>query len=194
MIYSKYSDEDPEFPFSYYSSLFKNNSLAFGWANRFSYHSGNFIYSANYMYLHKGGEKPINTNGFAGDIAYESNSLNSNLEVSYVGNPEEQIRLLLMNRNDKVSATAVRLSGSYQFEVGGDVIKIIEPVLQLGYFAPDIKDSDVHTVQTIIGVNLFFHKDVRLKIDGNGLFAKNKFQSKYSSDDSRLFIELQVNF
>ena len=193
-VYSKYSDKDPDFPISYYSSLFKNNSLAFGWANRFSYHCGNFIYSANYMYLHKGGEEPINVNGFAADAGYESNSLNANIELSYVGNPEEQVRYLLMNDEKKVNATAVRVAGSFVFDIGGDVIKFIEPVLLLGYFAPDINDSDIHTVQTIIGVNLFFHKDVRLKINGNGLFAKNKFQSKYSSDDSRLFLELQVNF
>jgi hypothetical protein len=91
MAYYKYKEKREDFPYSYYLSFFKDNSLNSGFAARFSYHVNNLRYSVNYLFQHKGGEERINTYGLGTDLVYDNKSIYSSVEINIVQDPVESI-------------------------------------------------------------------------------------------------------
>ncbi len=194
MAYYNYKKKDPEFPFSYFLSVMKDNSQNNGIAGRFSYHNNDFIYSANYMYLNKGGEVPFNSHAFSADAGIETDDYSLNLELLYVQDPIEGIRRKQIGVDDKIFSSGVKINSSIAFKIGGEVIKKIEPSLLLGFFAPNSKEMKYHTLEAMGGVNVYFDKDARLRLFGDGLFTKNIYNNDYTTIGSRFILEMQVFF
>lgn len=194
MGYYKYNKKKREdFPYSYYVSLFKDNSLNSGLVSRFSYHNNNFRYSVNYLFQHKGGEQWIDTYGFGADIQYENGKFFSSLEANLVQDPVESVIRRIAYSGEKVFAGGVNLTTALAFDAGS-IIKSIEPVILLGFYSPDTGSPEYHTIQTITGVNLYLHKDVRVRLNGDVIFKKNRYNNKYSTIGSKFIIEFQARF
>jgi hypothetical protein len=194
MLYSKYKDEYEYFPFSYYFSLFKNNSLTSGLYARLSYHNNDFIYSVNYSFQSIGRDYPIKANAFSGDITFNPENTKISLEAFYVKNTEAVLENVVLNGDENIFAAGVKLLAANTFDIDGKIVKGLEPVFLFGYFSPDIDESEFHTLQFVPGLNLYFHDDVRLRLNYNKLLSKNRFNKKYSSINSLGIVVLQVRF
>ena len=194
MAYYNYSKKRSEFPYSYALSVFKDNSLNFGVGTRFGYHSGDFVFSANYLYQSRGGEEPINGSGFGADVTFDIKDFFSSFEIMYLQDIDEGVRRRLQSREEKVFAFGVKLEGTYEFDLDAEVIKSIEPLILVNYFQPDSKLTEEHLIQSIVGVNVYFHKKVRARLDADIRLSKDEYNKDYSTDDSRFYIELQVRF
>jgi hypothetical protein len=192
--YYNYSKKEKDFPYSYYLSLFKDNSLNNGIAARFSFHTSGIAYSVNYLFQQRGGEVKFTSHGFTSDISYESKNLSGSIEAFYIQDPVEGIRRKLANLDEIVFAGGAKITGVVSFDVDGEVIKVIEPMILAGFYVPELKETKAHTIETLIGANLYFHKDVRLRLNADGLFTKNQFNSKYTTIGSRFVLEIQVRF
>lgn len=194
IVYGKYKDEYKTFPFSYYISLFKNNSLRSGVYTRLSYHQNNFIYSLNYAFHSIGGDYPFKANAFAGDVTFNPKDTRVSLELFYVKNTEAVFERIVLNGDENIFAAGAKFLAAKIFDVDGKVIKGIEPVFLFGYFVPDYDAKDFHTLQFVPGLNVYFHDDVRLRLNYSALMTKNRFNTEYSSLNSLGIIELQVRF
>ncbi len=194
MAYYKYSKKRPDFPYSYYLSLFHNNSLYNGIVARFEYHKGDITYSANYLMQRKGGDFPIVTQGMGVDFEYANGDFSSVLACFYTQDPNEGILRKLKGEDYKVYSMGAKLLGAYKFNIDGKVVKDIEPVVLASYFLPDNEISDNHAIQALVGVNFYFHKLVKLRLNGDLRLTKNQFNSDYSTKESRAIVELQMSF
>ena len=194
MAYYNYSKKRPDFPYTYALSVFKDNSLNFGVGTRFGYHTGDFGFSANYLYQSRGGEEPISGSGVGADVTWDIKDFFSSFEIVYVQDIDEGVRRRLQNQDEKVYSFGVKLEGAYEFDIDAKVIKGIEPLLLVNYFQPDSKLTDEHIIQSIVGVNVYFHKKVRARLDADIRLSKDEFNEDYSTDDSRVYLELQVRF
>ena len=87
MVYGEYDEDDKdELPYSYYASVYKNNSLAFGTTTRLTHHIGNFGISGNHGFISIVGEYPITSHAFAADLSYNKKKFNTSIEFFYGGN------------------------------------------------------------------------------------------------------------
>ena len=192
MAYYNYSKKRSEYPYTYCASFFKDNSFNSGMVLRGGYHLDNLAAYINYAYLNKGGEYPITSHGFCANLDYENDDFKAALALLYVRNPYESLRRQQIGQDDMVYSSGANLSASYMFHTDAEIIKKIEPVILLGYFSPDQKESKYNTLEMIIGSNFYFHKDVRLRLNGDLLLTKNMFMDSYSSVGSKFTLELQV--
>jgi len=194
MAYYNYNKKRSEFPFSYAVSFFKDNSLNSGIVTRGVYHFDDYALALNYMYLHKGNETPLNASGFCTNLDFEHEGLKYGIALFYVRDPNESLRRQAMLQNDHVYSTGMNISSSFNFNTGGDVIKSIEPLLVLGVFAPDSKATKYNTIEALPGINFYFQKKVRFRINGDLLLTKNLYNSSYTTVGSQIVTELQVCF
>jgi hypothetical protein len=195
-IMAYYNTKDVEkFPHSYYLYIYKNNNVQNGIVARYVHHFSSMQAGINYFLLNTGGDYPISTSGFASNFLYKVKDFLVETEVMLMQDPVESIRrkLQFIKDND-VWAWGARLLSVYEFDTGGAVIEEIEPLLLLSYFQPDAKAGEQHTIQTLVGVNFYFDKDVRLRLNGDVLLTKNEFSDDYNTHDSRFTLEVQVRF
>ncbi|MFH0736436.1 MAG: hypothetical protein V1773_18755 [bacterium] len=194
MAYYKYSKKRQNVPYSYYASFFHTNSLYNGLAARFEYHAGDITYAANYLIEKKGGDYPITAFGAGLDFELNKNNFTSVIELFYVQDPNEGILRKLRNEDEKVYSVGAKFLAAYQFDLDGEVVKKIEPVFLTGYFLPDKEINSNHVIQTLLGVNIYFHKMVKLRVNADLRLKKNQFNSDYSSKESRAIVEFQMSF
>ena len=195
MGYYEYSKKHPEFPFSYYLSLFKNNSLFSGVVGRVQYHfDDDYSIDCDYLFQNKGGEQPINTQGFGAGFTIEKKSFDTNMEFFYVQDPFEGVRRQLIGEDDRVYSSGVKWFGAYTFDVGAELCKSIEPLLLIGYYRPDWDIPDNHVIQTVAGVNVYIHKKIRLRLNADLRMTKNQYNDGYDTKESRGIFEIQARF
>jgi hypothetical protein len=195
MGYYKYSKKRPELPISYYISLFRNNSLFAGIVSRFVYHfNDDLSLGGNYLFQQKGGEDKILTHGFGIDFAVDKKRYNTIFEIFYVQDPIEGVIRKLQGKDEVVFSTGAALTTAYNFKIDAEIIKGLEPLIMLSYFVPDIDATENHVVQSLLGLNIYCHKDVRFRINGDLRLTKNQYNDDYSTKESRGILEFQVRF
>lgn len=195
MAYYNYKEKNPEFPFSYYLSFYKDNSLFTGTAARLAYHNSGIAYALNYQLQNKGGEEKITTYGVSADISLENKGYYASLESIYAQDPIESIR----RRNyagidNKVFTAGLKATVSANYAVGGRVVESVEPVILGGLYIPDSDKDEYRTYEILAGVNVYLDKDVRLRLNGDALFTKNLYDDDYSTIGSKVIAEIQVKF
>jgi len=200
MAYYNYSNKREDFPYSYYVSLFKDNSLASGLVTRGIYHSGNYSYGLSYMFQNRGGSYSINTHGFATDMLFKKKDYSTSVELFFVQDPVEGQRILEGNKindtdeNESIFATGVKMLTSLEYKTDAEVITKIEPYIMTSYFIPNTDLTKYHMIQGVIGSNFYFTKKVRLRFDGNLIFTKNDLNEDYVTDESLVTLAIQVRF
>ena len=194
MAYKNYDYEKDSIPISYRVAFYKENSLNSGFFSRFSYHFNDIAYSIGYIFQHRTGEYKLNSHGFEFDLMYSANNIISNFEIFYANNPDENIIRKSKSIDDYANIFAIKSTNSYEFKIDKDFIKKIQPVILLGYYAPDSKFLKYHTFQFLLGSDFYLAKKVKLRLNGDLLLTKNKFDDKYSTYDSRVTFEVFVRF
>jgi len=194
MAYYKTKDV-ANFPHSYFLYVFKNNNVQNGVVARYIHHFSHLSTGVNYFLLNTGGDYPISTSAFAANVLYKKKDIEFETELMLMQDPIEAIRRKLQFLKDtNVWAWGARVSSAVGFDTGGSIIEEIEPLVLLSFYQPDAKTGGQHTIQTLLGANFYFDKDVRLRLNGDILLTKNEYSDDYSTHDSRFTLELQVRF
>jgi hypothetical protein len=193
-VHRKFDKDDSAFPHEYRLHGFKNNANQTGLVGRYTHHLGDYEASLNYTLLNTGGDYPIVSHAFAAYLLYDVKDLEIDGEIMLVQDPIEGIRRQLMGRNSIVYALGGRISAARGFDTDGSVVEEIEPLVMVSYFRPDSQVSDTHTLQVLLGTNVYFEKEVRARVNIDLHLTRNEFSTKYSSIGSRLILELQVRF
>ncbi|MFA8342556.1 MAG: hypothetical protein ACEPO8_06235 [Rhodothermaceae bacterium] len=194
MGYYKHSKKRPEFPYSYYVSFSKDNSLSFSGNGRFVYHGESLNYGVSYMYFNQGGEETIGTHGMGIDISRKQKKYTAALELVYLKDPVENIRRRLQKKEENAYTFGAKLFTSYEFDIDGEFIKKIEPIAVISYYLPNTEISGQNTIQAIVGANFYVHKDVSLRLQGDLRLRKNEHMDSYSTKDSIAMLEVLVRF
>ncbi len=184
-------DGENAFPLSYYVAFYKNNSLSYGAIARvekkFSdVQTGGSVAIQNYYGTTITGAATFN-------IGYIASEWSSFLELIVAEDPiEEKILKQISGTRRKVVAYGTRSHTTVKFETEGKIIKSIEPYCEFGIFVPNKYYIKTHTLQLISGVNFYFEKNVRFRINGNVLARKTRYNTNYSFYNSTVTTELQV--
>lgn len=192
--YNKYNPNKDSLPLSYYFMLFRDNSQHWGFTTRLTYHTSLFDYSLGYIRYYFSREGSIGTNGFSADLTFTKNRFLSNLEFFYTGELNEMRRLKSLDINEDVYSFGTKILFLYSFNINNFIIEKIEPIYSFAFYTPKTDDFNYHQLQNILGINFYFHKDVRLRLNGDLRLVKNKFQNEYSNLNSHFIIELQARF
>ena len=201
MAYNKYSKKDEEFPFTYLVSLFKDNSSGFGFGTRLRYHIGKTAFGVNYLMQKTGSTPSAISHGIAADFAIEKKKYTNSLEFFLVQDPVEELRRRAIN-NDlgtdfydlKTYAAGAKLLTAYKFDADYKFLKNVQPMLLLSFYQPDIDINQDHVIQALLGVNMFIHEDVALRLNVDLRFNKNRYNSSYNTHDSRFIFEIQAKY
>jgi hypothetical protein len=208
MAYYNYSEKRLEFPYSYSISLFRDNSNSSGAALRGSYHSGKISYGCSYLFQSTGVNQRVSAHGFSADLQVQREYFRTGLELFLVQDPLPEQQILAQNQvnsqaqaalnpdDEKVFGTGASLLTARAFNTNAEVIRKIEPLILLSLYIPDIDIPDTHVIQTLIGLNLYFTKNVRFRINGDLHLTKNEYNEAgdYATDESRVIFDLQVRF
>ncbi len=192
--YYKYSPKRPEFPYTYYISVFKDNSLFTSIVTRFSYHINELSFGVNYMIQSKGGEQKITTHAFGGSMFLENENYTGMIELFLAQDPFESNRRELMGNDDKVISFGGKILASYNFKMEEEFLIGIEPLLLLSYFSPDTDIPGSHVIQIIGGSNFYIHKNIRARLNADIRLTKNQFITDYGLEESRVILALQMTF
>jgi hypothetical protein len=194
MAYYKFNEKRENFPYSYYVSLFHNNNLFKGVVSKFVYHTTWLNYALHYQIQQKGGDNKITTQGFGAGIELDKLGFYTAAEIFYVQDPFEGVLRKLRGEDEKVYSLGTKFLTAYSIIFDGEIVKALEPVLLASYFVPDNKVSKNHVIQTLIGLNIYFHKKVKCRINGDLRLTRNQFNDDYSTKESRAALELQMSF
>jgi len=200
MAYRKYSKKHPDFPFSYYLSLSKDNSFNTSVTSRGIYHQGDYSYGLSYMFQNRGARAGVNTHGIAGEFLIDKNNYLNSIEIFFVQDPvagmvrEQQKITNNQEKDEKIYAAGAKMLTSVSLKTGAEVIKTIEPLVMLSYFVPEIGEAGNHIIQFLLGANFYFTKKIRLRFNGDLRLTKNENNEKYVTNQSGAILELMVRF
>ena len=194
MAYYKYSKKNPDYPYSYYMSVFRNNSMQTGLAGRFAYHVNDWAYGVNYLLIHSSNKKTMLGNGIGLDVSYEDDNQFANLEATFAKDVEESAIRSWNGEEVSINAFGIKSAYGIKFDTGKDIIKKIEPFILVSLFLPELDESGNQKIQTLLGANFYFHKKVRLRVNADLRLTKNQYVDEYTTKESRGVIEVQVRF
>ncbi len=195
MAYYNSSGKKDDLPYSYYLFLYKNNNLQQGVNARYQHHfDDDYSTAISYFILHTGGDYPMITNAVSPGFYLDKKHIRGELEFVIAQNPVEGIRRKVIGENSNVIFWGARALAAVAFNTDAEVIKKIEPLFMFSYYQPEFKYTREHTFQFLAGVNLYFHKDVRTRLNADFILSRNRYNDKYSLYGSTITLELQVRY
>ena len=191
LVYYNFKKNEPDFPFSYAAGVFRNQSYVNSAYLRGTAHfASDFFASLGYATLSRGRDDAITTHGFSTDVGYRAESFESSIEAVLLQDPEEGIRRRLLLRSDRVYTSGLKSMTAVRFNIDADFVKIVEPWLMLGYFAPDIDASASHVLELMTGANVFVDDDVRLRLSFDAVLTRDARSETYSTEGSMVTAEV----
>ena len=208
MVYYNYSKKRPDFPYSYALSIFKDNSLGSGAALRGLYHINDLSFGFNYLFQNISGNYPVSAHGIEIEGAYSGENSSISAELVYVQDPARSREIMAANearakenlppldQNERVYSAGAVLTSAISFNTDGRVIKKIEPLVLFSFFIPNSGQVDNHIIQFLAGVNFYFTKKVRFRLNADLRLTKSEYDDsgKYATNNSALTLEIQVRF
>jgi hypothetical protein len=194
LVYYNYKEKRSDFPFSYAAGVFRNNSYVTSAYARGSWHRGAMVTSFGYAMLARSGDDAITTHGLSADVGFRTKTAESGVEFFYAQDPEEGIRRRLLQLDEKVFNAGVRSLTALRFPIDGKVVEMIEPHLMLVYHAPDAQATEYHTMEIMVGLNVFLDDDVRLRLMGDAVLTRDRYSDDYSTHGSVFATEIFVRF
>jgi hypothetical protein len=146
------------------------------------------------LHQNQGGEESISGTGISIDYSLDTKEYNAIVELYYAQDPIEGVIRRLQNKDEIVNIGGASVTGSYKFDIDGEIVKKLEPVLTGGIFLSDFETTENHILQAVFGLNIYFHKKVLARINGDLRLTKNEFNTDYSTKESRLILEILAKF
>jgi hypothetical protein len=208
MAYYNYNKKRPDHPYSYSIALSKDNSLGTGVGLRGLYHVADYRFGMSYLFQSRGGNYPISVHGVNLEGNYSNKKSSLHIGLSIIQDPLRGQEILALNSDfeetrppsvsgdENVASLGTVISGGMGFDTDARIIKTLEPLFLLSMFIPDSRKMNVHTLQGVLGLNLYFTKKVRFRLNADLRLTKSAFDDtgKYATNDSRAIAELQVRF
>ena len=202
MTYYKYSEKRADFPFSYYMNIYRDNSLRGGLVARGAWHTGNLIFALNYQYQRLGGNNTLSSNGLASDIVLVTEKAEFMAAMVYFLDPNVSLQHRLQNnegtnpekQEEYIYGSGLKFRASWRFDVDTKMIHMIEPLYLFSVYFPDMDNSDGHELQHLIGVNFYFSKKARFRLQGDLRYDKTPFSDAYNIQASRFTVDVQIRF
>jgi hypothetical protein len=199
MVYHKPKKKDVDaLPYAYYFSFYKNNSLAYGAIARIEYlqplwkvGGGVFVQNNN---SNGSTASAVTTIAASADAEYQGTTYRPSVEVVYAQDPITELQNKIAGKDEVVHTVGIKTIHQFMIETTGSVVTAIEPFVLAGCYVPDMEVLKVHTWQAVLGVNVYFEPQVRVRINGDLLLHKTRYESKYDTYDSRVTTEVQVKF
>jgi phosphate-selective porin O/P len=190
LAYYKYSKKRPEFPFSYYAGLYRNNSFTSFALLRGSYHVAGMQYSLGYSFHSRGGDVPFQGHAFSADIGYVSGDFKTSIEGFYARDPN----VTTIVDDSSQYALGLKALSSMEFSIDGDFIEDIEPYILLTYFSPNSEELKYNIAVLQFGANFYIEKDIYIRLRADGLFTKEAYAEEYASYGSSFTLEIFTRF
>jgi len=206
--YYNFSKKRPEFPYSYAVSLFKNNSNNSGINIKGSQHFPDTVLSGYFQYQHKDGRSTISIDsiGVGSDVLYQTKTSSMGVALFILEDPIasfqnleqniiiEKSSLDQPNLDESVIAGTFQSFVSYRFKTNNTVFQSYEPILLTSLYVPIIDDLKSHEWQTAFGVNAYFTKEVRLRLQVDYLVTNKSTSEEPSINGSTVELGLQASF
>ena len=208
MAYYNYSEKRPDFPYTYALSFFKDNSLGSGIGLRGLYHINALSFGFNYLFQNISGNYPVSAHGIELEGGYTGKNSSFNAQIIYVRDPLRSREIMAANdarakedqppldQSEQAYSSGAVLEGSILFDTEAKVIKAIEPLILFSFFIPNNQQMDNHILQGLVGVNFYFTKKVRLRLNADLRLTKSEYDEsgKYATNESRVILEMHVRF
>ena len=208
MAYYNYAKKRPDFPYTYAISFFKDNSLGSGLGVRGLYHINNISFGLSYLFQNIAGNYPISAHGIGLEGNYSGKNSILNVGLVYVQDPLLGQEIMAANKarddeglphpdqDEVVFSAGAIVSGGLAFGTDAKVIKTIEPLFLFSFFIPKSQKIDNHVIQALLGVNFYFTKKVRLRLNADLRLTKSEYDEsgKYATNESRGIVEVHVRF
>jgi hypothetical protein len=197
MLQRRYKEkkDSGSIPLSYQLSFFKDNSLSYGVVGRVTYHmNSDWALSASVEKQQFGWRESISALGFAADLSYDTKEMKASIEGVMAEDPIEGVRLHEVGIRENVYSAGAKLNASMNFDLGGELFRSIEPVILVGWFAPNTGQIKARTIQALAGVNVYIHKHARFRVNVDKLDTRGVYSTVSSSHDSRITLEFQLKY
>ncbi|MCJ8315090.1 MAG: hypothetical protein HRU38_18510 [Saccharospirillaceae bacterium] len=206
--YYNYSKKRPNFPYSYAINIYRNNSTQSGINLKGSKHFNDLIVSSYFQYLKKinrTGVK-INTVAVGSDVIYQTKSSTMSmglfiLEDPVVGVQNVEQNILIKSDSldqslldESIIAGTLQSFVAHRFNINGEVIHSIEPLLLTSLYVPFLQESESYEWQTVFGFNAYLNKDVRLRLQVDYIFTNKESTEQSSIYGSSIELGVQVSF
>lgn len=192
--YYKYSKADPDFPYSYYLFVFRDDGEESGFTARLTRVVDNLTITGNYFLLKTPGQYPITTHAAMLASSLDFSDLSFDGELLLAQDPNEGIKRIKKNENQEVYIIGAKISSSFLLPTSGEIIQAIQPIVLISYYQPDSSVWDDYTIQFLTGANFILDEKFKLRVNTDLLVSKNPVTKKYKGHDARLTLNLQVKF
>ncbi|MGD8782554.1 MAG: porin [Ignavibacteria bacterium] len=129
------------------------------------------------------------------DFARKFGKLNSDLEFFYGMDPVETGYRKIAGIEDDVNFFGAKIQTAYKFKFDNEILTGLEPLLILGYIAPDTELMDVNKLELLIGFNVYIDKHIRFMINGDLILTNNKLnKSERSYNESNAIAQFQISW
>ncbi|HMU42102.1 MAG TPA: hypothetical protein PKA80_02275 [Ignavibacteriaceae bacterium] len=192
--YYKYSKADPDFPYSYYLFVFRDDGEESGFTARLTRVVDNLSITGNYFLLKTPGQYSITTHAAMLASSLDFSDLSFDGELLLAQDPNEGIKRIKKNENQEVYIIGAKISSSFLLPTSGEIIQAIQPIVLISYYQPDSSVWDDYTIQFLTGANFILDEKFKLRVNTDLLVSKNPVTKKYKGHDARLTLNLQVKF
>lgn len=184
-------------PYSFNTGIFYNESLYIFAVGRFSRHNF-FLFdqiSINGIIKHNAKIDEPHYGAVSLDAAKTVSGTHIEGELFYGDDPDQTNYRRLAGYNGKIRFIGIRTLFTHKFGTRNNTIKAFEPVIMFCFLAPDTNTTDVHRIQSLLGMNIYFDPKVRFRINGDLVFSNNKItKDEYSLSNSFFSCEVQLRW
>ena len=139
------------------------------------------------------GEEPVYALSL--DAMRAFGKLNAEIETVYGQDPVENCYRKMEGRTDEAAFIGGRLLLTYNYPVNRRLFTALEPVALLGFVAPDTDRMEVHKLQCLLGLNIYLHDKVRIRLNGDLLLSNNRLDtSVYARTGTNFMAEVQTRW
>jgi len=199
-VYRKYKDRG--IPYSYYFVTSFNQSGIFTINGRVSYHNllGSCCLGLDGIYQHSvsfaENEYPSNSYAMSIDLSRDIGSFYADLEAFLGMDPiETQLSDYYGDDRDVLFLGAKWLL-AYYYDINSTVVKGIEPLFLFGILSPDTRYINANRIELLLGINIYFDEDMRLRLNGDLILANNKYNiyDRTIAAGSKVLLEFQLKW
>ena len=184
-------------PVGYQAGVYYNESHHIYGVARFDrYSAGSFQrFGLGGVYRESIGSGDKSAMAFSLDGSWVFDRFSTEIESVWGQDPVESHYRQLQNRSDKAQFVGGRFLITYKYPVERRFLTAWEPMALFCFLAPDTDQCEVHQIQCLVGLNIYLHKKVRIRINGDLILCNNSLDtSKYTMSGSGVMAEVQTRW
>lgn len=135
------------------------------------------------------------TTAFSLDGLIQLGAFATEIETVWGHDPVESHYRSLEGGSGRAAFVGGRMMFSHRYSYQERHIKILEPVILFSFLAPEVSQLDTHHYQCLLGINLYLHKKIRIRMNSDFILSNNKLDTDtYTYDRSTYTVEVQTRW